>query len=154
MNEKKPFIRKYRKEDEQEVIKLVTEVLAEFGWKPHRKYDPDLYNLNDFYNKPGSQFFILEHKGRVIGTIGVENQGNKIAEIRKYFIRKSYRGKGFGSRIINHALNYCKKNKFKTIKILTDSTLKNAIIVYLKRNFVITGYKNGDLTLEKKILYM
>jgi putative acetyltransferase len=142
-------LRTFRKEDEIPVKKLVTEVLAEFGWKPDPKYDPDFNDLSAFYSGEKDNFFILEDKGQIIGTVAIKSRGKGRAELRKLFLKKDYRGKGLGEKLIDKALEFCQKNRFRTLDILTDGGLIQAISLYKKKGFkVVKKHKNGDFELR------
>ena len=131
-------IRNFKKKDEIQVKKLVTVVLAEFGWKPSPKYDPDFYDLFDFYSVGKSKFFVMEDRNRIIGSVGIEDNGEGQAELRKFFLYKEYRGMGLGEKLVDHALSYSRRNYFKSIHILTDSSLTPAISLYRKKGFEVT----------------
>ncbi|OGM23497.1 hypothetical protein A2961_00465 [Candidatus Woesebacteria bacterium RIFCSPLOWO2_01_FULL_39_21] len=141
-------VRNLRKEDENLVKKLVTNVLAEFGWKPSSKYDPDFYDLFGFYRVGKSKFFVMENRNKIIGSVGIEDKGRGQAELRKFFLYKIYRGKGLGEKLIDHALSYSRRNRFRSIHILTDSKLVVAISLYQKKGFeIIKKHSNGDIEL-------
>jgi GNAT superfamily N-acetyltransferase len=108
-------IRRFRKSDTLEVKNLVTGALTEiFG---------SAEGLSDLDNikKEFEVFFVAEENGRIVGTIGIKNEGD--ARISRMYVRKSERGKGIGNSLFEHALKYCRK-KFKRIFLSTYPQMK------------------------------
>jgi len=103
-------IREYKKEDREKVKKLVKEVLTEiFNSASNLE---DLNNIKKEYEK----FFVVEENGKIIGTLGIKNEGD--ARISRMYVKKEKREKGIGKKLMEKAIKYCKKN-FKRIFLTT-----------------------------------
>lgn len=103
-------IREYKEEDKEKVKKLVKEVLMEiFNSASNLK---DLDSIKKEYEK----FFVAEKNGKIIGTLGIKNEGD--ARINRMYVKKEERGKGIGKKLIEKAIKYC-KGKFKRIFLTT-----------------------------------
>jgi len=65
----------------------------EFGVPITVQDQPDLLDINRYYNLPGGGFWGAFDQGELIGTIALINAGDGIGVIRKMFVAKEYRGK-------------------------------------------------------------
>lgn len=89
---------------------------------------------------------MIKDKGKIIGTIAIKNKGNGIAGLKRFYVDKNYRGKGYGSKLADKAINFCRKKKFKKIILDTWSNLDRAMKLYERRGFKITGENRGSDT--------
>jgi hypothetical protein len=53
---------------------------------------PDLLAITDFYQTGTGGFWVAKAAGRVVGTIGLKDIGNREAALRKMFVATDYRG--------------------------------------------------------------
>ncbi len=133
-------IRKASEKDKPEIIKLVKEVLKEIFGKAE--------NLQDLENirKNFELFLVAEEKGKIIGTLGIKNEGD--ARISRMYVKKNKRGKGVGKKLMKKAIDFC-KNKFNRI-FLTTYKKMNSKDFYKKQGF--KEYKQDErIWMEKKI---
>ena len=70
---------------------------------------------------------------KIIGIIGVKNNSDSI-EVLHFGIHPGYRGKNFGSELMDHI-----KNRNKTITLETDD---DAVIFYKKYGFICTEFND------------
>ena len=54
---------------------------------------PDLLAITDFYQTGTGGFWVAKADGRVVGTIGLKDIGNREAALRKMFVATGYRGR-------------------------------------------------------------
>lgn len=117
---------------------MVYGVLAEYNLKPDpQATDIDLSDIEHFYIQRGSIFYVLQEKdGSIIGAYGLYPIDQEICELRKMYLHRSYRGKGWGKFLLEHALSQARKLHFKRITLETASVLKEAINLYRSYGFV------------------
>ena len=115
------------------------------------EYDPDLDNPDDFYIKPGGMFYIIKDEDEIIGTIGIINRGNNLAEFKRFYVDPSYRGKGYGSKLLKKAIEFCKENKFKKIEFESGKKFKDAHKFYQKRGFKIVKEDERGFYMEQNL---
>ncbi|MBI3380062.1 GNAT family N-acetyltransferase [Candidatus Gottesmanbacteria bacterium] len=58
-----------------------------------------------------------------------------MAELKRFYIDKNYRGKGYGSQLVDKAIEFCRNNKFHKIILDTWSNFSIASKMYKKRGF-------------------
>jgi putative acetyltransferase len=125
---------------------LVYGVLAEYNLKPDpRATDADLSDIEHFYFQRGGAFYVLEEKdGSIIGAYGLYPIDRETCELRKMYLQRSYRGKGWGKFLLEHALSQARNLHFKKVILETASVLKEAINLYKSYGFV--EYKSEHLS--------
>ena len=132
----------------EEVRDVVLGVLMEHGFEPDRLKDADLDDINGYYLGSGGVFFIGIVDGKVVGTAGVRKLDRNLCEIRRIYLKKAFRNKGYGKQLFRTALDFAEKNCAGTF-LKTDSTLTKAIDMYLKHGFTFQKEEKGYLYFKK-----
>ncbi|UCE52991.1 MAG: MarR family transcriptional regulator [Desulfobacterales bacterium] len=99
---------------------LVAEILVQFI----RKHDPKRERI-----------WIAEQDGQRIGSVMIVEAGDQVAQLRLLFVEPKARGKGIGKRLINECINFSKRNRYRKIKLWTQSNLLEARHLYSKAGF-------------------
>ena len=129
-------------QNKAEVQKLVLGVLEEHGFEYDPKKDSDLEDIEGYYlqgkwkETVGGIFYTGVVNGKIIGTSAVRRLDDKRCEIKRIYVKKEYRGKGYGKKLFLCALEFA-KNNCRVIELKTDSTLVVAIGMYLKHGFCV-----------------
>lgn len=130
----------YSNGQKTQVQKLVLGVLEEYGFEYDPKKDSDLENIEEYYlqgtGKERGVFYTGVVDGETIGTSAVRRVDDKRCEIKRIYVKKEYRGKGYGKKLFLCALEFA-KNNCRAIELKTDSTLVVAIGMYLKHGFCV-----------------
>lgn len=142
-------IEEYQSKDQKEAKEFIVDIWKEFGFIYIKKYDYDLDDPEVFYVKPGGAFYLLKDEEKIIGTIGVINKGVKIAEFKRFYVDKDYRGKGYGTKLFNYALDFCKNSRFEKVEFETDKELKKGHEFYKKKGFKIVKEDSISFYMEK-----
>ena len=122
----------------QEVKQLVLGVLEEEGFEYDPVKDYDLDDITAYYHDNGGIFFIGTVDGNVIGTSAVRRIDNKRCEIKRIYVKKEFRGRGYGRELFLRALEFAKVH-YPDITLKTDRSLAGAIALYEKFGFSIVG---------------
>ena len=125
----------------EEVKHLVLGVLKERGFEYDPVKDFDLDDINAQYLENGGMFFIGTVDRKVIGTSAVYKINNEKCEIKRIYVKKEYRGRGYGRQLFLQALDYA-KIYYPLITIKTDSSLTEAISMYKKYGFSVIKEEN------------
>src|SRR3989304_5812513 len=93
-----PRLRPADNNDSDRITELVFAVLREYGLAPDpESTDADLKDIEQSYLKRGGAFFVLEDRpGSIIGAYGLYRIDEATCELRKMYLRKSFRGRGLG----------------------------------------------------------
>lgn len=133
-------IRAIQKKDNVSMATIVRNSLAEFGAnKPGTVYyDPTTDALFELFQKLGSFYFVAEEDGLLLGGGGIfptQALPPKTCELVKMYLDKNARGKGLGKLLIEHCLQWAKKNGYENCYLETMPELKQALKVYEKFGF-------------------
>jgi putative acetyltransferase len=130
--------------DRGPVSRLIFSVLAEYGLRPSPdSTDADLADLDAHYIKRGGCFDVLvdddDHAGaagtRIVGTVALFRVDDQTCELRKMYLSPADRGRGWGKRLLDHALSQARELGFRRVTLETASVLVEAIALYRSRGF-------------------
>lgn len=71
------------------------------------------------------RIFVLRQNGTILGMINLlftisTAEGGFVIVLEDVIVHRDYRGRGFGDRLLQHAIEYAKKKDFARITLLTD----------------------------------
>ena len=124
----KEYEKKYNKEINNFIISIICE---EYGFEEFRD---ELENENNgrFLEECGKFWIAVDEQNNIIGTILIFKHDNEYMEIKKFYVRKEYRGKHIGYELYKKAIDFCKEKGVKKIIIGTYNKLESAIKFYIK----------------------
>ena len=99
---------------------LVAEILVEFI----RNHDPKRECL-----------WIAEQAGHRIGSIMIVDAGDRVAQLRLLLVEPKTRGQHLGTQLIDECINFSIRNRYRKIKLWTQSNLLAARHLYEKTGF-------------------
>lgn len=141
MKTKQPILREIQSKDNQQVKKVIQDVLIEFGVpKVGTAYeDIALNDMFETYNKPTSVYYVIDLGGKIIGGAGVaqlDNYDGTICEFQKMYFLPEARGLGLGSKMISDCLEKAKEFGFEKCYLETLPYMKAATALYKKNGFI------------------
>lgn len=117
---------------------------------------PDNYSACDIDSinyKNNSQVFVLLRNDSVIGFLVLRPITKDCIELKRLYLSSSERGQGLGAYLLNYAIYFAQKNKYKSMRLETTSRFKEAVSLYIKFGFmVLNGVEKApehDLVFEK-----
>jgi len=129
----------YSKEYRSQVIDLILRIQREeFSISITADEQPDLSNIEGFYQSGSGNFWVALVEDRVIGTISLLDIGNRQAALRKMFVNKSFRGTvhAVALKLLNTAISYANSCKVREIYLGTTEKFLAAHRFYEKCGFV------------------
>lgn len=144
MNSPENYIFKLVSEDEDflKAKNLFIEYANSLDFDLHfQNFNKELEEINIQYNKPdGGLILIIDtQSGEEVGCAGIRRSEEKIAELKRMFIRKEHRTKGLGKKLLQKAIELSKEFGYEKIRLDTLDTMKAAIALYEKFGFKQTG---------------
>ena len=97
--------------------------------------DPDKAKINAYLDK--ALIYACRRKKKIIGVLVLEQKG-KNAEIKNIAVKEEYQNRKIGRSLIEHAIEWSKRNRMKTLKIKTGSNGNLQLKLYQKMGFRIT----------------
>lgn len=132
--------RNLEKRDNKEIANLIRSVFREFDIaRPGTVYfDPTTDDLFTLFQRPGSEYWIAEDEGIIIGGCGVfSTQGlpEGCGELVKLYLLPDHRKKGIGRLLMEKTFESARKFGYKQLYLESLPELSRAISLYEKAGF-------------------
>ncbi|MBN9653430.1 GNAT family N-acetyltransferase [Halobacillus sp. GSS1] len=139
-----PIVKQYSNEYQTEVVDLILSIQQKEYNIPITKEDqPDLYTIEDFYQKGKGNFWIAVYNHKVVGTISLLDIGNNQVALRKMFVDQEFRGAKFKTAglLLDNAIQWVKENSIKAVYLGTTPQFVAAHRFYEKNGFTSIDLK-------------
>ena len=122
-------------------------------------FDEEVLSKPEKYiiNKGGLIFFAFLGND-VIGTVALmPTLEPDTYELTKMAVSPNYPGYKIGQKLMQHCINFAKKNEYKTLLLYSNTKLENAIYIYKKYGFielpleVNSPYKRSNIKMKLDI---
>ena len=123
--------------DTANIVRLVKDGLKEFGlsYSPETS-EADLLNIQEEYFESGGTFLILEdHESNTIAIGGLKKLDKETFKIRKMYVSKMFRGKGYGRYILTSLIQIAQSKGAAKIILETSTQMRAAINLYKSYGF-------------------
>ncbi|WP_215225887.1 GNAT family N-acetyltransferase [Echinicola shivajiensis] len=136
--------------DNQAVKELIQNVFVEFDAPREGTVfaDPDMEDLYGLFERTSkSVFWIAEASGEILGCCGVyptEGLPREVAELVKFYLAPSSRGKGIGKALLKKCTESAQELGFKSLYIESIPEFENAIGLYKRQGFRRLDQPLGD----------
>jgi GNAT superfamily N-acetyltransferase len=104
---------------------MLGELFAQEGdFRPDK--EKQLRGLRLIFEQPSrGRVFVLRQNGAIVGMINLlftisTAEGGFVILLEDLVIHKQYQGKGYGTRLLQHAIDFAKQKNFLRITLLTD----------------------------------
>jgi putative acetyltransferase len=139
------IFRPIEQKDNKEIAEVIRNVFREF--KIHTPgtvfFDPTTDDLYSLFRKDGSEYWIAEEDGVIIGGCGVfptEGLPEGCAELVKFYLASSQRGKGTGRLLMEKTFETAREFGYRMLYLESLPELSRAISLYEKAGFkFVTG---------------
>ena len=129
-------VRTFEHKDGNDVKALIVSILTtEYPFDKSIYENSDLSDINHAYGGKRDGFFVIESEGKILGTIGIKEDSEDMALVRRLFVDPSCRRKGYGELLLDKAVRHCRKNNFKHIVFRTTGRMIQAINFLKKAKF-------------------
>lgn len=144
-------IRRICSDDEKAVKDLINSVMNEEFRDSSAAYPTeDLDNIQKIYGGLGEAFFVACDGKRIVGTVAVKKEDNRVALMRRLFVAKDYRKQQLGVKLIDRVLQFCDEVGYAEIIFKTTSRMEGANKLCEKKGFVQRAKLNlGSVELLK-----
>jgi molybdopterin-guanine dinucleotide biosynthesis protein A len=105
---------------------LVSDTLAEFGFRPDPRLDPDLDDPTSVYEAT----WVAVRAHRVVGSVALRRLGRAEVELKRMYLRSEERGYGVGRKLLETSLLWAREHKIRTIKLDTTEQMEAARHLY------------------------
>jgi putative acetyltransferase len=134
------IFRPIEEKDNKEIATLIRGVFVEFNiHKPGTVYfDPTTDNLFELFRATGSEYWIAEENGIIIGGCGVyptPGLPEGCAELVKFYLSVTQRGRGIGRNLMEKTFKSAKQYGYRQLYLESLPELNRAISLYEKAGF-------------------
>lgn len=105
--------------------------------------DVDILNISKHYIEDGNFWCLINEKKVICGTIALRRLRD-CHEIRRFFVLKKYQGCGYGTNLLNIAINYAIDNNCNLLRAATMSDGYAAQHIFLQNSFSRTERYNNS----------
>lgn len=93
--------------------------------------------VEGYLSDDGSRLWVAEYAGAPVGMVGVQRTKADTAEIRRLRVRTEFRRRGIGSKLLGHAIGFCRETGY--LKVVLDVRIERspAIAMFDKLGFTL-----------------
>jgi N-acetylglutamate synthase-like GNAT family acetyltransferase len=129
-------IRRFREQDGPKVKELILSILeTEYPFDRKAYSDTDLDSIGATYGGPRDIFFVIADEDRIIATAGIKEDSRESALLRRVFVNPAERRKGYGSQLLDKAIDFSKTAGYKELVFRATGKMTQAIELCKKRGF-------------------
>lgn len=117
MNEKIRII-PYESTFQDEVVDLIVHIQQkEYNVPITKEEQPDLLEIETFYQRDYGNFWVATYDDKVVGTVALLDIENQQVALRKMFVKKEFRGKEWGAsyKLLQTAISWAENKELKDI---------------------------------------
>lgn len=128
-----------------EDLPRLTDLLVDL-FENERDFKPDrakqMRGLRLILEQPNrGRIFVLRHNGMILAMINLlftisTAEGGFVILLEDLVVDSEHRHHGFGTQVLDHALNYAREKEFLRITLLTDRMEAEAQAFYKKHGFI------------------
>jgi GNAT superfamily N-acetyltransferase len=133
-----PVLKEYRNEYQNQVIDLILNIQQkEYNVAITKDDQPDLLNIEEFYQTGNGNFWVAVLDDLIIGTVGLLDIGNQELALRKMFVKEEFRGPKYqtGRLLLHNALNWAIEKSIIAVYLGTTPQFVAAHRFYEKNGF-------------------
>ncbi|PEJ96857.1 GNAT family N-acetyltransferase [Bacillus wiedmannii] len=137
MNEKIRII-PYESKFQDEVVDLIVHIQQkEYNVPITKEEQPDLLEIETFYQRNHGNFWVATYDDKVVGTVALLYIENQQVALRKMFVKKEFRGKEWGAshKLLQTAISWAENKQLKDIYLGTTVKFLAAHRFYEKNGF-------------------
>ena len=101
-------------------------------------FEKELQTLHEVYALPKGCIILAKEEKQVLGCIALKPIGEEICEMKRLYVRPEARGQSLGKQLVEELIDFAKKAEYKTMKLDTITSLKEAIKLYQSKGFIKT----------------
>lgn len=148
-----PVIRAYRMGDPSRVCDFYTRLYEKqfhFHGSVERYFLAGMVELFD--DPTGSCLWVAEQNGEIVGSVAVVKKADHLGQLRWFGVDTSMQGQGLGRRLLETAMQFCRRQGYTDLFLWTIDILKPARHLYGKFGFAPTETKPNNEWADSTLL--
>jgi putative acetyltransferase len=112
----------------------------------------DVDNVQEAYFDNRGLFLVVLDDARLVGTGGIKNLEENIAELKRLWLLEEYHGQKIGYQVVSRLLEFAGAHGYKKVRLHTDERQERAIRFYTQFGFYrIPSYRKSMDTIFMEI---
>ena len=122
-------------EEDHPIVRELFKAGLDEGFVAGNDTGADIEQLQEAYFSVEGQsgLWVAEYDSEVIGMIGVQKTSDHEAEIRRLRVRKDFRRRGVGTKLVEEALAFCARHDY--VKVILDVRIERGPAISLFEKF-------------------
>ena len=101
-----------------------------------QNFEQELAGLPGHYASPDGRLLLAEYDGQLAGCVALHKWDNGICEMKRLYLRPSFRGKGLGRAIAEKIITDARSIGYQRMRLDTiEPLMKDAVEMYRKLGF-------------------
>lgn len=135
----KPIVRAFEAPYTDSIGAMIVSIQnQEYGIPITLADQPDLRDIEQFYQNGAGNFWFAEYCGQVVGSIALLDIGHQQAALRKMFVAKEFRGREYGvaATLLQTLMDWSRTHQLAEIYLGTTAQFLAAHRFYEKHGFI------------------
>lgn len=98
-------------------------------------FDREMAELPGRYTPREGRLLIAKWSGEIAGCVAMKQLGPGLCEMKRFFVRPTYRGKGIGQAVANAIIEESRKAGYEKMRLDTVPSMQSAIRIYESLGF-------------------
>ncbi len=100
-----------------------------------QNFSEELKSLQKMYSLPAGGIILSKNENEFMGCIAIRKIDTDTAELKRMYVKPAFQHKGIGSGLLNEAILFAEKIRYKKIRLDTLSNMTPAIELYKRIGF-------------------
>lgn len=111
-----------------------------------QNYEEEIRHLEKKYGRPKGRLYLAYQEGQLAGCIGLRKIDEENCEMKRLYVRPSFRGSRIGSRLVEKILEDARTIGYRHMLLDTLPFLKSAVRMYRRYGFYeISRYNDNPI---------
>ena len=112
-----------------------------------QNFEQELAGLPGHYTPPDGRLLLAEYEGQLAGCVALHQWGPGVCEMKRLYLRPSFRGKGLGRAIAETIIAEARNAGYRHMRLDTiEPIMKDAVEMYRKLGFKeIAPYRSNPI---------
>ena len=120
--------------DSPDAVELIRELDEHLDQQPYTTSSRHAFSVDKLVRE-GVVFFVVRYDDQLAGCGGIKLFPDDYAEVKRMFVRPTYRGFGLGRQILDRLAEHTRANDIDVLRLETGIYQKEAIGLYEKYGF-------------------
>lgn len=120
--------------DSPEAFALINELDEYLNGLPYPDRSRHAYSINKLLRE-GVAFFVAHYEGNPAACGGIKLFDGEYGEVKRMYVRPTYRGLGLGKAMLNHLAQYAREREVDLLRLETGIYQTEAIGLYARYGF-------------------